>query len=119
MEGKAFMTEKEFAGLLGEKTILEDDGESILIRKNCAKMIHLFLQRKMHEKDEINIKKAEEIKDLFDCRICANHIAQVYLKGIMEIDRNMMLFNAYKEVSEKEATCYVLRTVDKSKRLLL
>lgn len=119
MEGKAFMTEKEFADLLGEKTILEDDGESILIRKNCAKMIHLFLQRELHEKDEINIKKAEEIKDLFDCRICANHIAQVYLKGIMEIDRNMMLFNAYKEVSKKEATCYVLRTVDKSKRLLL
>ena len=113
------MTEKEFADLLGDLTLLEDDGDSILIRKNCAKMIHLFLQRKLHEKDEIDIKKAEEIKDLFDCRICANHIAQVYLKGIMEIDRNMMLFNAYKEVEEKDATCYVSRVADKSNRLRL
>ena len=113
------MTEKEFAYLLGDISLLEDDGESILIRKNCAKMIHVFLQRNLHEKDEIDIKKAEEIKDLFDCRICANHIAQVYLKGIMEIDEKMMLFNSYKEVSEKEATSYILRVNDKSKRLQL
>ena len=28
--------------------------------------------------------EVEAVKDLSDCRVCANHIAQVYLRGIMD-----------------------------------
>ena len=30
-----------------------------------------------------DISKADELRDLYDCRVCANHIAQVYLRDIM------------------------------------
>ena len=30
------------------------------------------------------IEKAHVLRDLFDCRVCANHVAQMYLRGIMD-----------------------------------
>ena len=35
-------------------------------------------------KDLDNIDPAEILRDLYDCRVCVNHIAQIYLRGIMD-----------------------------------
>ena len=71
------------------------------------------------EPDEIGIEKAYFIRDLFDCRTCANHIAQVYLKGIMDvfvIDKDLILFMPEKEVDEKELSEYIKRVKDPQTR---
>ena len=84
----------------------EDD--VVVTRKICAVILHSFLQQINHEKDEIDISSAMVLKDIYDCRICANHIAQVYVKGIMKEGRmigDVKLFDLdaaaseYKEVS--------------------
>ena len=55
-----------------------------------------------------DISAAEELADLYTCHTCVNHIAQVYLRGIMEaqvIVRDGVeykVFNHLEELSEKE-----------------
>lgn len=108
----------DLLNLLENDNSLEEK-DAVLTRKLCAKIIHEFLQKNMHEPDEIGIEKAYFIRDLFDCRVCANHIAQVYLKGIMDvfsIDKDLVLFMPEKEVSDEQLREYVKRTVDRSKR---
>ena len=52
-----------------------------------------------------DISKAYVLKDLFDCRVCANHIAQVYLRGIMEAEETdgLVIFNVFRKVSKEDA----------------
>ena len=52
-------------------------------RKNIARIIHMYLLKVMGISDLQDISKASELRDLYDCRVCANHIAQVYLRDIM------------------------------------
>ena len=39
---------------------------------------------KVRKISDMDINKASCLRDLYDCRVCANHIAQVYLRGIMD-----------------------------------
>lgn len=97
----------------------DEEKDAVLTRKLCAKILHEYLQKYMHEPDEIGIEKAYFIKDLFDCRTCANHIAQVYLKGIMdvfELEKDLVLFMPEKEVGSVELDEYVQKTVNSKKR---
>lgn len=55
-----------------------------ITKKQAAIIIHEYLKRVLKEEDEKDTKKALELKDLYDCRICVKHIEQVYLKGIMD-----------------------------------
>ena len=55
-----------------------------IARKNAARIIHMFLLKEKGIIDLPSIHDAEVLRDLYDCRICANHIAQVYLRGIMD-----------------------------------
>ena len=50
-----------------------------------------------------DISQAYKLKDLFDCRVCANHVAQVYLRGIMDA-KNLM--------KEGEFLCFDLDCID-------
>ena len=59
-----------------------------ITRKNAARICHMYLLKVMNVRD-LDIKGAEDLKDLYDCRACANHIAQVYLRGIMDA-KNIM-----------------------------
>ena len=100
------------------KVLHEDD--TLVTRKICAVILHLFLQQIMGEKDEIDISSAMVLKDIYDCRICANHIAQVYVKGIMEegeIRGDMKLFSLDVPVSDDDAKIYISRCKDKDMRL--
>ena len=96
------MTTGEFVKLLCEKAGIESEGvfgrgrkegwleaedevfkDQPVTRKNVARICHMYLQKVMKIND-LDISKAQEIKDLYDCRVCANHVAQVYLRGIMD-----------------------------------
>lgn len=63
-----------------EDKLYRDD---VITRKNIARIIHMFLMKEMGVHDLQDISKAGELRDLYDCRVCANHVAQIYLRGIM------------------------------------
>ena len=54
-----------------------------LERRNAAAIMHLFMRRTKIEPDEDNWDKAKVLKDLYDCRVCVDHVGQMYVKGIM------------------------------------
>ena len=56
------------------------------------------------------------LKDLFDCRVCVNHVAQVWLKGIM--GDSSLYFDMDLIVDEAEAGDIVTRVTDPGKRLM-
>lgn len=109
------MTTGEFLQLLSVDTSWtagEDFGHEsdILLRKNCARIIHRYLQKVKSEADETaDLPARADIPDLFDCRICAPHIIQVVAKGIMKTCKRggLNLFDGDAEVSGVEAERYI------------
>ena len=105
----------EFIKLLSEDTSWthgEDFGgkDDILLRKNCARIIHRYLQKVMKEPDETeSLPSPADIPDLNDCRICAPHVAQVIAKGIMEprTRGTITLFEGNEEVRREDALQYI------------
>ncbi len=59
------------------------DAGKLLERRAAARIVHGFLQQECMEADETDWDAARALKDLFDCRVCVGHVAQVYVKGIM------------------------------------
>ncbi len=59
-------------------------GNEQITRKHMARILHMFLLKEMRICDIPDIRKAECLRDLYDCRVCAGHVAQVYLRGIMD-----------------------------------
>ena len=57
--------------------------EDEINRKNIARIIHMYLLKVKGISDLQDISKACKLRDLYDCRVCANHVAQVYLRDIM------------------------------------
>ncbi|MBQ8211500.1 MAG: hypothetical protein IJZ27_03090, partial [Treponema sp.] len=66
---------------------LEDQDESHpenpLNRQTAARILHEFLRIECGLDDLQNISSATKIKDLYTCRVCTNHIAQVCARGLM------------------------------------
>ena len=93
--------------------------ETLLNRQTAARIIHQFMVVELHVPDIADISAAEKLRDLYTCRVCANHIAQVCLRGIMgaqeisEVDgalcevsaaaQNNLIFNHLGRVSCREA----------------
>ena len=75
------------AGWLEEADQLYPD--AAVSRKNVARILHQDLLKVRNIPDIGDIYEAYKLKDLFDCRICANHVAQVYLRGLMDA-KNLM-----------------------------
>lgn len=73
-------------GFLEQQDVMNP--EQPLVRKHAARIIHNFLRMELKEADEIDGSPAYILQDLFDCRVCAGHIIQVYVKGIMD-DRSV------------------------------
>ena len=104
------MTTEEFIKLISEDvswTAGEDFGsDDVLLRKNCARIIHRYLQKVVGEPDNItDLPTNADIPDLYDCRICVPHIIQVMAKGIMEPHKRgpILLFEGDVEVTNEEA----------------
>lgn len=89
--------------------------EKPLERRNAAGMIHFFLRKTGLEPDEHDWEKAKELADLYDCRICVDHVAQIYVKGIMDpIETN--IFGMRNIIEESEAEIVLEKIFNANKR---
>lgn len=90
-----FITRREFIKLLSFS--VEDaislgfaESEDLLYadkyieRRSAVRIVHEYMKKKLGIKDLDDTKKAAALRDLYDCHICVNHIAQVYTRGIMK-----------------------------------
>ena len=83
--------------------------------KLAALIIHRSLQRLTDEKDD-DWGQARQFKDIYDCRVCANAVAQVSVKGILEpVSKDE--FGMTRILSDEELKKAVLRVFDGSKRV--
>ncbi|MCQ2572998.1 MAG: alpha-galactosidase [Treponema sp.] len=86
-------------------------------RRHLAASIHNYLLNTLQEKDEENWDDAKKLKDLYDCHACVIHIAQVYVKGIMDSSEDDdELFGVRVPVSEEEIRETVSKVLDPAKR---
>lgn len=76
-----------------------------LTRKICARLIHEFMMNVLNIPD-VDWKSAADLKDIYDCRVCANAIAQVYERGIMD-EASEKVFGLNELVSDRDAKKYV------------
>lgn len=70
------------AGWLEEQDVLSKN--DLLTRKTLARILHNFIRLELHEADVTDWHAAQKLQDLYDCRTCVNHIAQIYVKGILD-----------------------------------
>ena len=92
---------------------IEDDDErhpnASLNRQTAARIAHQFLRIECNLPDIEDISPAAILKDLYNCRVCANHIAQIYLRGIMcaqeyqTENQTVQIFNHLETISQHEA----------------
>ena len=91
-----------------------------LIKKHCARIVHEFLRCEQKEPDEIDSGPAGKLQDLFDCRVCAGHVMQVYTKGIMEgyrDDCDRLIFGMEDVVTKAVAEVVIQRVFHKKMRI--
>ena len=82
-----------------------------LNRQTAARITHEFLRLELNIPDLQNISPATKLKDLYTCRVCANHIAQLYCRGIMDAkkeepdstDSSQLFFNHLELMTNEEA----------------
>lgn len=91
--------------------------ENILEKRDAARLIHLFFRYTRIEEDEENWDKAKVLKDLYDCRSCVDHVAQIYVKGIIR-PVSIDVFGMRNAVTDKEAIDIVNNVFNKEIRIL-
>ena len=98
---------------------IEDQDERFcdknLNRQTAARILHQFMKIEMGLPDLKDIFAANLLADLYTCHTCVNHIAQVYLRGIMEaqtVERDGVeykIFNHLEELSFEEVNTIIKR----------
>ena len=98
---------------------IEDQDERFcdktLNRQTAARIIHQFMKIELGVPDLTDISGANELADLYTCHTCVNHIAQVYLRGIMEaqtVERDGVeykVFNHLEQITDEEITFLFLQ----------
>ncbi|WP_143405016.1 hypothetical protein [Eubacterium uniforme] len=85
-----------------EQDLINKDNQ--IDRRNSARILHMYLLNELNIKDADDITPAYVLKDLFDCRVCANHIAQVYLRGLMESVKigEICIFDLHGDVKDED-----------------
>lgn len=68
-------------GWIEKQDIREADKD--ISRFEAARIAHMFLLKEKHTEDLADISGAEILRDLYDCRVCVNHVAQVFLRGLI------------------------------------
>lgn len=104
---------------------LEDEDQRFsdrsINRRTAARIIHQFMKTELKVPDSIDIRLAEELKDLYTCRVCANHIAQVYVRGIMmaqEIEHEGKIVKIFNHLESLERD-QILEIFDKLKETVV
>ncbi|MFD2700780.1 rhodanese-like domain-containing protein [Paenibacillus shunpengii] len=85
-------------------------------RRSAARIVHEALLTEFGERDEQDWSAAEYLRDLYSCRTCVMHIAQIYVKGIMH-GRDPYLFDAAGSLTRVEAEVIVARMLDREQRI--
>ncbi|HKL98860.1 MAG TPA: rhodanese-like domain-containing protein [Mobilitalea sp.] len=102
------------------KGIIEDyditNRSNPIERRSAARIIHEALLTEFSERDEDEWSAAENLLDLYSCRTCVKHIAQVYVKGIMFSHENNV-FDVKGNISLSEASGIIIRMLDRTKRI--
>ncbi len=75
--------EEDTSGLLIETEEYLYRGDRECRRADAARILHQYLKKIKKLPDLTNFSTLKDIKDLYDCRICANAIAQVLLRKII------------------------------------
>ena len=94
----------------------ETHPEKPLNRQTAARILHDFLRIECGLNDLQDITSATQLKDLYTCRVCTNHIAQVCARGLMhpqEIqtsEKKEQIFN-HLEVMKKSEVQEILEKV--------
>lgn len=88
---------------------------NILEKRDAARIINLFIRYTKIENEENQWEKAKRLKDLYDCRTCVDHVAQMYVKGIIEPIHNDV-FGMRNAVTDKESRRIIEKVFDKTKR---
>ncbi len=80
--GRCDLFEKAFSADALRAAGIDMDAEKMR-RLDAALMLHKYLLEVAGIPDLEDISAAAVLKDLYDCRKCVAHIAQVYLRGLM------------------------------------
>ena len=84
---------------------LEDSDERFpynpVDRRAAARIVHQFMRIELKIEDLEDISAAEKLKDLYTCRSCAAHVAQVDCRGLIECESDF--FNHLELLSNFEA----------------
>lgn len=124
LETDEYVTVRQFVGLL--EKIGNDAGtgrmdydaaqqpEELINRRTAAGLIHDALLR-AGETDEEQTDAALCLKDLYACRTCVNHIAQVYVKSIMK-EWDDGIFGVDELITYREAEDMLQRAADRQLR---
>lgn len=91
--------------------------DNFLEKRDAARLIHLFFRYTKIEEDEENWDKAKILKDLYDCRSCVDHVAQIYVKGIIR-PVNFDVFGMRNAITDKEAFEIIDNVFDKNIRIM-
>ncbi|MBO4679450.1 MAG: hypothetical protein J5626_07250, partial [Lachnospiraceae bacterium] len=83
--------------------------------KLAALILYKSLQRLTDEKDD-DWGPARNFKDIYDCRVCANAVAQVFVKGIME-PLSSDEFGMTRTLTDEESETSVKRLFERTKRV--
>ena len=69
---------------------LEDSDERFpytpVDRRAAARIVHQFMRIELKIEDLEDVSAAEKLKDLYTCRSCAAHVAQVYCRRLIECE---------------------------------
>lgn len=85
-------------------------------RRAAARIAHETLLIELAENDEQEWSAANRLQDLYICRTCVMHIAQMYVKGIMP-GRDNSMFDVKGKINYTEAQAIVEKLFDKEKRI--
>ncbi len=102
-----------------QKGIIEDydigNWDFPIERRAAARITHEALLMELGEMDEGDWSAANSLQDLYICRTCVIHLAQMYVKGIM-LGRDNSMFDVKGRISYFEARSIVERMLDREKR---
>ena len=111
-DASAYLTGKKDAafGRYIEDHIPCLDPDSLLYRKEAAIAVYGML-REVMEIGDIEWGDAALLKDIYECKVCANAIAQVCARGIV-IPKSKTIFGLDDILSDREAEQVIMRLSD-------